>query len=94
MSPLTKEKLQKEDDQSVGRSVNSVPGEETKSNNASDSMTSGKGTSNEADSKDGELSESDKIKLAQEETKAVFRLRLLVFLVLMMAAGKFHFLLE
>ena len=66
-------------------SVNSVINE-THSENLSGgslSSTSGKGTT-----KNGETSESDKIQLAKKESAQVVRLRLLVFLVLLLAAGE------
>lgn len=85
--PLISHLETEEDAGSVHSSVNSVPGDDDHSFHATDSTTSGKASTHR--SKEEESSESEKLKLAQKETKAVFRLRLLVFLVLFLAAGKF-----
>jgi hypothetical protein len=67
-------------------SINSVINETRSENLSGESLstTSGKGTT-----KNGESSDSDKIQLAKKESAQVLRLRLLVFLVLLLAAGEF-----
>ena len=82
-SPTTNQVLAESEEESVNSQVDDSVGSSSDPDKTGSSWRSSTGTT----SKEGESSE-EKLSLARKETTAVFRLRLLVFCVLLLAAGK------